>query len=312
MNTRARAWVLVTAALSLTGATGGVPAAAPAPWTNEPAPATPREFYNLGTAKLKQGDLSKAEQTLTDVLSAQADRLQPPALYNLGHVRFQQGVKELEKGPKGGAAADQGRLASQRAAQAIQGADQALADTDVKKLVDSYLRGRGARRELRSAMKAVKRAMDAAGNTLLKWRRASGDFKSAAELDPADEDARSNGDIVDRNIAKLVDSLRELQQMAEAMGKQQRELGEKMKQMKGRIPDEDAPPGAAGDDEEEEDQPLGPQPGQQEGQTVEGREMALSPEQAASMLDSYKLGERRLPMGQQETAEPKARRGEEY
>jgi hypothetical protein len=40
----------------------------------------------------------------------------------------------------------------------------------------------------------------------------------------------------------------------------------------------------------------------------EGNEITLSPEQAGWLLESYKLdSERRLPMGQQGTSDPKAR-----
>ena len=42
----------------------------------------------------------------------------------------------------------------------------------------------------------------------------SGDFKSTLELDSANPDARHNAEVLDRCIAKLVDSLRELQQCA--------------------------------------------------------------------------------------------------
>jgi hypothetical protein len=71
------------------------------------------------------------------------------------------------------------------------------------------------------------------------------------------------------------------------------------------------PPGGAGDDEDDEDQPNGPQPGQKEGPTKEGDEIyTLTPEQAAWLLEGFKLdSERRLPMGQKDSAEPKERSG---
>ncbi len=113
---------------------------------------------------------------------------------------------------------------------------------------------------------------------------------------------------MDRYIAKLVDSLHELQQSANGMGDKKDKLGDALKQLKGRIPAPDMPPGAAGDDEEDEDQPFGPKPGQEEGPTKDGKEMTLSPEQAGWLLEAYRLdSERRLPMGQGTTAEPKDR-----
>ena len=166
-------------------------------------------------------------------------------------------------------------------------------------MVAAYLRGRGARKELKAATEAVRRALKVYGTALARWERSSGDFKSALELNSADADARHNAEVLDRCIAKLVDSLRELQQCANGMGDKKQQLGDALKKLKGRIPAPDMPPGAAGDDEEEEEQPLGPQPGQEEG-PVEGRP-GNDPVPGASgwLLDAYRLdSERRLPMGE--------------
>jgi hypothetical protein len=146
------------------------------------------------------------------------------------------------------------------------------------------------------------------GAALTRWERALGDFKSTLELNRADSDARNNSEVLDRLIAKLVDSLHELQQSADGMGNKNEQLGEDLKKLKGRIPAPDMPPGAAGDDEEDEEQPLGPKPGQEEGPAKDGKEMPLSPEQAGWLLDAYRLdSERRLPMGQRSAGEPKDR-----
>jgi hypothetical protein len=176
-------------------------------------------------------------------------------------------------------------------------------------MIRSYVAGRGARRELKEAAKVVRRAIEAHGKTLAKWERASGDFKSAVELKPADQQARDNADIVDRNIARLIDSLRDLQQAAMAMMDKNQQLGEKLKQLRGMIPAPDMPPGAGGDDEEDDEFPFGPQPGQQEGPTKEGNESSMSREEASWILDGFKLdGERRLPMGEgDQEAKPRDR-----
>ncbi|HWI59942.1 MAG TPA: hypothetical protein VNZ22_22120, partial [Bacillota bacterium] len=267
-----------------------------------------RDFFNAGTQKLRDGKLREAEAFLESALASQSERLQPPALYNLGHTRFKQGVEELKKGPPAGPTAARGQGAARTAEQAITSADQALAGSDLDQLIASYLRGKGARKELKAARKAVQRALESQGAALNKWQRASGDFKSTQELAPANADARHNAEVVDRCIAKLVDSIRELQQMANAMGDKNRQLGDKLKQLKGRIPAPNMPPGAAGDDEEEEDQPQGPKPGEKEGPSKDGQEMSISPEQAGWLLEGFKLdSDRRLPMGQQDTAEPKNR-----
>jgi len=298
---RPRETLLVVALTALAAAEPTpVPTAEPAP------PATPREFYNTGTQKLREHKLREAEAFLESALASQIDGLQPPALYNLGHVRFGQGVEELKKGPAAGPTASRGRQAAKAADEAIQAAGAALADNDVQKMVAAYMHGRGVRKELRAATKAVQQALGTHRAALGRWQRAEGDFKSTVELARSDADAEANADTVDRCIAKLVDSLRDLQQAAMAMGDKNLELGEKMKQLKGRIPAEDAPPGGAGDDDEEEDQPQGPEPGQKDGHTKEGEEMTISPEQAGWLLEGFKLdNERRLPMGGTEPAEPR-------
>src|SRR2546430_7852029 len=73
------------------------PGATPVP--AEPAPpSSPRDFFNAGTQKLRDGKLREAEAFLETALTSQNERFQPPSLYNLGHVRFGQGVQELKKG----------------------------------------------------------------------------------------------------------------------------------------------------------------------------------------------------------------------
>ncbi len=277
-------------------------------------PSTPREYFNAGTQKLKEGKLKEAEALFQSALAAQSERLQPSALYNLGHVRFAQGVEELKKGPSARPSVTQAEGAGQSAEDAIRDADDALGGTDIQKMIAAYMRGRGARRTLREATKAVRQALETYGTTLSKWQRSSGDFKSAVELNARDSQASQNAEIVDRNIARLIDTLRQLQQAAMAMGQKKQELADKMKQLRGKIPEDQMPPGAAGDDEEEEDQPNGPRPEDKESAGKEGEEqMRLSPEQAAWMLEGFKLdSDRRLPMGQEKTGEPKNRTGKTW
>src|ERR1019366_4482390 len=99
-----------------------------------------------------------------------------------------------------------------------------------------------------------------------------------------------------------------MQQCLNGMCDKGNKLGEALKQLKGRIPAPDMPPGAAGDDEEDQDQPLGPKPGQEEGPSKDGKEMMMPREQAGWLLEAYRLdSERRLPMGQGPEAQPKDR-----
>src|SRR6266516_132983 len=77
-------------------------------------PAAPREFFNAGTRELRAGKLREAEALLESALSSQNERLQTPALYNLGHVRCSQGGEDLIKGPSAGASAALSRTAQEQ------------------------------------------------------------------------------------------------------------------------------------------------------------------------------------------------------
>src|SRR5438094_9176251 len=96
---------------------------------------TPREFFNAGAQNLGAGKLAEAETLLERALASQDERLQPAALYNLGHVRFGQGIEELKKGPSAGLAANRSRTAARQGEEAIGSAEAALADNDVGKMV---------------------------------------------------------------------------------------------------------------------------------------------------------------------------------
>lgn len=273
------------------------------------APVTPREKYNAGTRLLVAGKLNDAEMWFQSVLQGQDERTQEAALYNLGLARFAQGAEELKKGPSGRQTMEQGRAALERGQAALDQTEAALSGTDVQRMVSAYLAGRGARTEFRGALKAVRKALETYAATLLKWRRALGDFRSAAELNPADTDAAQNAKVVEREIARLVDQVREMMQMAMMMSQMSQELKEKMQSLKGKIPMENMPPGAPGDDEDEEDVMPESLRGQKEDAGQEGRERErpLSPEEAGRMLDGFQRdGGKRLPMSDREVGGDKA------
>jgi tetratricopeptide (TPR) repeat protein len=275
------------------------------------SPESAREAYNTGTRQLRAGKLREAEVSLEAALASQQERLQPPTLYNLGLVRFSQGLEQLKKAPDAKPMLDRSRAAYENGDAALRQVQDALESNDLQKMVEAYRRGRGARKELRSATDAVQRAFKMHGAVLARWERALGDFKGALELKQSDADARHNADVVDRCIAKLVDSLREMQQCSSSMGNKKQQLGEALKKLKGRIPGQDMPPGAPGDDDDDEDEPPpGPQQqGTQEAASKEGQEkQELSPDQASWLLEGYKLdADRRLPMGQGNPTPPRDR-----
>src|SRR6266478_3482330 len=108
--------------------------------TTPPAPpSTPRDFFNAGARQLGERKFREAEAFFESALASQESALQPPALYNLGHVRFAQGVEELKKGSANRPTAASARKAEQTAGDAIRNADEALAGDDLQKLIEAYI-----------------------------------------------------------------------------------------------------------------------------------------------------------------------------
>jgi tetratricopeptide (TPR) repeat protein len=275
------------------------------PLPPERAPETPRDFYNAGTRKLQEKKLREAEAYLETSLARQDEAVQPAALFNLGHVRFAQGAELLEKAPQSSRVTAGAQSAVSGGAAALQEIETAQRSRQLDSMVRAYLHGRGARKELNSAMKAIRKALETYGEVLGKWNRSLGDFQSAAELKPADHKAKENADIVSQHIARLIDQIRLLQQAMMAAAQMQQELGEKLQQLRGQIPDDAMPPGAPGEGEEEDEMPNGLQPGMQEGPSRQGEEQSISPEEAGQILNGFRLdGDRRLPMGGDQPGKP--------
>jgi tetratricopeptide (TPR) repeat protein len=279
----------------------------------EKLPTNAREYFNAGTRRLQEGKLREAEAFFQSALVAQNVPLQAPTLHNLGHVRYGQGAEELKKSPESNAAMQRSQRALDLGDDALRQAEDALAGDDVQKLVSAYLNGRGVRKELRETIDLVRRALEAHGAALLKWQRALGDFQSALELNPGDTNAQENIKTIEEAIARLLDKMRQMAQMAQMMGQQRQALGELMSEIRGRVPAMNAPPGEDGEEEDEDDAPYGPEGDQEQRRGRDGEERGLSPEEAGWLLDSFKLGgNRQLPMGQGEEKQPKDRKGKNW
>jgi hypothetical protein len=282
-----------------------VAATDPPPTPPGPPLVTARDFFNAGTRQLRDSKLREAESRLQEALATQEAGVQPAALYNLGQVRFAMGDAELKKAPDANTTAERARTAARHGAAAIESADAAMMRGDPQGMVEAYRQGKGTRKELSAILKAIKAAMEAHAGVLLKWQRAAGDFKGAAELNPSDTNALHNTEIVSRHIARLIDEMHEMQQAAGDAAEKKEQLGEKLKQMRGLMPELNAPPGANGDEEEEDGTPDSPQPGMQEVATKPGEEMKMSPEELGDMLNGYRLDDgHRLPMGGDQSGKP--------
>jgi tetratricopeptide (TPR) repeat protein len=278
--------------------------------------ATPLQLYNDGTKQLDKGKFQEAEACFQGAVASQDERIQPPALYNLGEVRFRQGAEELKKGPQPKATDERTATALEVGSDAIRMVDAALASQDEQAMLSAYFQGRGARHELKDAMGVVKKAMDTYGAVLSKWQRAAGDFKSSHELSPADVDAKTNAEVVDRYIAKLIDREQINQMAMQGMAKQRSDLGKKLAKLKQKMPGGDADKmKGKGDDDDDDDEKdaKGPTEGEKEPGPKDGKEMQLTQEEAARLLDMLKLdGNRKLAMGTNEMIKPKDRKGRDW
>lgn len=290
-----RVAVAVLAAVLLTGADAAASSNLP------PSEAsTPKQFYNEGTRRFEDGKLREAEAALQTAVASNEERLQPSALYNLAHVRFKQGAEVLKQSPDGQQSRGRAEAASGAADQAIQRAEAALREETVEAMLRAYLEGRGARKELKAAAEAVKQALEAHGAVLTRWQRASGDFKSAHELRPTFADAQTNGALVDRHIAELIDRQQMMMMCMGGCGMKLEQLKALLKKLKGKLPEGSCP---GGEEDDEEDGKNGQkEPKEQEGpgrerEADKGRPRALTFEEAYLLLDSFKFDlHRKLPM----------------
>lgn len=274
---------------------------------------TPRDFYNAGTARLQEMKLTEAEPLLQSAVASNDEVIQPRALFNLGHTRYAMGLEALKKGPDSERIQAHANETLERVEAALQTGQSALAGDDVDAIVTAYRLGRGARKDLKGATEAVKKALETHGTVLNRWHRAAGDFKSAFELVPTDTEAKTNATIIDQRIIALVDQ-QEMAMMAMGkMSQQTQKLKQMMKMLKERLP-KDSEEGKQGDeDEEDQDKPKEPKQGEQESPSQEGKKTDMNRDDAMRLLESLKLdSNRKLPMGMKDTSQTKDKKGREW
>jgi Ca-activated chloride channel homolog len=270
---------------------------------------SPEEMLVQGTQELLENKLREAEQNLTAAVGCQQEPVQEVALYNLGHVRFRQGQQALKEGPEPAPIRARQQEVSDHVPGVLREADAALISQRLEAILSAYRRSVAARKQIRSAADAVKSALEVYRTALLRWERSSGDFKSAFELDPKDDQARANAELVDRHIVRLIEQVQQLELALMQMEQKRKELQQRMRQMKPFLPDKEAEAGNE-EDEDPEDQEPKPKPGDKEKLTREGKERSMNREEAARLLESLRIdAARKLPMNMDRTGQPTPRPG---
>jgi hypothetical protein len=281
-----------------------------------PAEITPRDAYNQGTQALGKGYLRESENWLLRAAGSQRESLQPPALYNLGHVRFRQGNELLKGETARQPLLDRADTATEEGGDAISNADRALKSDNLMAILEAYMNGRVSRKQLRLANEDVQRALDLYGAVLVRWRRSVGDFRSSNEL-VSSKDAQENASTVERHIEELLKHKNQLEQQKQAMSGMRSELKKKLAELKKKIPEGMIQPGQGEEDEEDDeeegkDQPK-PDSGFQDRGGPEGEKRGITPEIAQQILEALGLtGDRKLPLGGEEETRPRDRKGKDW
>ncbi len=271
---------------------------------------TPRDYYNRGAESLEKGYLREAETFLLQAARSNEAALQPPALYDLGHVRFRQGTDLLKGEQPRLPMLEDSRTTDESGEAAIAGANRALKSEQLEEILGAYLAGRSARKALRRADEDVRRALELYGAVLVRWRRSMGDFRSTVELRPGDQDAAFNAEVVRRHIEELLKHMEELQQMQQQLGQTRQELQKKLDELRGKLPDGTLQPGEG--DEEEEDAP-DPESGFKDEPTPQSERRGITPEMAQQILEALRLnGDRKLPLGGDEEKKPRTRNSKDW
>ena len=222
-----------------------------------------RELHNRGTQRLAEGDLAGAEEALRASLGRDVDPLRPPALHNLGHVRFGKGKAVLG----GKSTGDVTELSIARSY--LEAADADISDMkDQIELLDkAKAEGRepdytpatsalgGGINTFRTIKKLIPKeeAMVAKRNGVVAtWTRSVGDFRGAHELDAADAQAKANADAIEELLRDLRRETNALEEAIEAQRKKLEELRAVIQELVKRIPDDKLPQNTEGESDDDE------------------------------------------------------------
>jgi hypothetical protein len=275
---------------------------------------SPREAYNQGVEALEKGYLREAENWLLRATAMQRESIQPPALYDLGHIRFRQGQELLKGESSRKPLIDRSESAHEDGVDATMRADRALKKDQLMDILDAYMSGRPIRKQMRLAHEDVQRALDLYGSVLVRWRRSVSDFRSSDEL-KSNEDAAFNGRVVERHIEELLKHIQELEEQKQQLGQGRAELKQKMAELKKKIPEGMMQPGEGEEEEDEEEEQGQPKPesGFQDRAGREGEKRGITPEIAQQILEALGLkGDRKLPIGGDEKTQPNKNKGKDW
>lgn len=300
------------------------------------APLSARELHNQGTRLLADGDLLGAEEALRAALARDEDPLRPPALHNLGHVRFGQGRTKLG----GRTTGDISELSIARSY--LEAADADI--SDMKDQIDLIDQAKAAGREpdyvpavaaLGGGMatyRTIKKLIPKEEAMVTKrtgvvavWTRSVGDFRGTHELDQADLAARANADAIEELLRALRRETTALSEAIEAQRRKLEELAEVIRELVKRIPDDKLPQDVQGEEGEEEEENFLPperrKPRARAGadeQGEEGEAGRMTEQEARGSLEGLKneFG-RKMPAGQPggqdgQGGKPPARKGKDY
>ena len=259
---------------------------------------TGQAYYNEGVDKLSQNELREAEAAFRQALQTNHAKVQPPALYNLGHVRFLQGKETLKGEGNRQLLLDSSAAAMALAEEVIRRTEPVADSTDIQELVSAYMEARAARKRLRMTRDEGTRELDLLGSALSRWRRSVGDFRGAHELEPAHQDASFNADVVERHIDELLKFKKKVEEQQANVGQQREKLKELMKKMRGKIPAE-MQRGSDDEEDDEEEEPQEPKPGEtpkQQQQRI-GGEREIDPDMLRVLKE--KMPQRTMSVGQE-------------
>ncbi len=294
-----------------------------------------RALHNRGTKRLAEGDLAGAEEALRASLARDVDTLRPPALHNLGHVRFGKGKAVLG----GKTAGDVTELSIARSY--LEAADADISDMkDQIELLDKakaegrepdYVpataalgSGIGTHRTIKKLIPKEEAMVAKRTSVVASWTRSVGDFRGAHELDTADAQAKANADAIEELLRALRRETAALEEAIEAQRKKLEELAAVIRELVKRIPDDKLPPNAEGEEDDDEENFLPPERqkpksgGKDPKKGKPGEEQKMTEQEARGSLEGLKkeFG-RKMPAGDQDGkgakgGKPTDKKGKDY